>query len=182
MRRRKQVERERTGVRLGTRHGGTVNPHLIVALGQTTHHDKLVVDERDTRHTANDLGGITVLGTLNLLAADTRLDTERILGGLKHTHIGVPAALGSDGYLLQHLCIGGKKNAERVLPRIDLHLLAFVADITDFELVALCHRKAKDTIPIGGGAGGGAADENCSTKKRLTRLGIKDKTYKLGGA
>lgn len=98
-----EVKRESAGVRLRTGDGGTVNPHLVVALRETAHHNELVVDERDTRHAANDLGGIAVLCALNLLAADTCLDAEGVLGGLEDTHLGILTAFGDDGDLLQHL-------------------------------------------------------------------------------
>ena len=103
-----EVKRESAGVRLRTGDGGTVNPNLIVALGQPSHHNELVVDERDTRHAANDLGGIAVLCALNLLAADTRLDAEGGLGGPEDTHIGDDEGVGRlDGEREESVEVGG---------------------------------------------------------------------------
>lgn len=112
-----EVKRESAGVRLRTGDGGTVDPHLVVALRETAHHDELVVDERDTRHTAYDLGGVFVLRALYLLAADARLHAEGGLGGPEDTHLGVLTAFGDDGDFLQHLGIGSEQDFEGVLLR-----------------------------------------------------------------
>ena len=98
-----QVEGERARVGFAARHGGTVEPHLVVALRQTSHHHELIIYQRDARHAPNHLGGVFVLRPLDLFATDTFLNRQRLLGGLQHRHIAVRATLGDYGNLLQHL-------------------------------------------------------------------------------
>ena len=50
---------------LGT--GATVHPYIIVTLGQSAHHDKLLVYNGYTRYTLDNFGGIFVLCFGNLL-------------------------------------------------------------------------------------------------------------------
>lgn len=171
-----EVKRESAGVRLRTGDGGTVNPNLIVALRETAHHDELVIDERDTRHAANDLGGIAVLCALNLLAADPRLDAEGGLGGLEDTHLGVLTAFGDDGDFLQHLGIGSEQDFEGVLLRFWGEAGGLVTHIGDDEGVGRLDGEREESVEVGGGAGGSAGDEDGSTDERFAGVGVEDKT------
>ena len=177
-----EVERERAGIGLRTGDGGTVDPHLVVALGETAHHDELVVDEGDSRHAAYDLGGIAVLCALYLLAADTRLDAECGLGGLENAHLGVLAAFGYNSHLLQYLGVGTHKDFEGVLLRLGGEAGGLVAHIGDDEGVGGGGRESEESVEVGGGACGGTADEDGGSDEGLAGVGVKDETDAvLGG-
>ncbi len=177
-----QVERERAGVGFRTGDGGTVDPYLVVALGEPPHHDELVVDERDARHAADDLGGVAVLGALYLLAADARLDAEGGFGGLENAHLGVLAALGYNSHLLQYLGVGAHKDFEGVLLRLGGETGGLVAYIGDDEGVCGFGGNGKTSVEVGGGACGGSADEYGGSDEGVAGVGIEDKTDAvLGG-
>jgi len=145
-------------------------------LGETAHHDELVVDEGDSRHAAYDLGGIAVLCALYLLAADTRLDAECGLGGLENTHLGVLAALGYNSHLLQDFGVGAHKDFEGVLLRLGGEAGGLVAHIGDDEGVGGGGRESEESVEVGGGACGGTADEYGGSDEGLAGVGVKDET------
>lgn len=149
---------------------------MVVALRETAHHDELVVDERDTRHTANDLGGIFVLRALYLLAADARLHAQGVLGGPEDTHLGVLTAFGDDGDFLQHLGIGSEQDFEGVLLLFWGEAGGLVTHIGDDEGVGRLDGEREESVEVGGGAGGSAGDEDGSTDERFAGVGVENKT------
>ena len=68
------VEREGSLVGLTAGHGTPIHPHIIISLGQATHHNEFVVDEAHTGHAADDFAGIGVLGELDILGRDVAHD------------------------------------------------------------------------------------------------------------
>ena len=61
------VEREGALVGLTAGHGTAVHPHIIISLGQATHHDELIVDETHAGHAADDFTSVGVLCEFDVL-------------------------------------------------------------------------------------------------------------------
>ena len=95
------VEREDPAVRLQTRGRVAVDPHVVVALGQSPHHHKAVVENRNARHTLHHLGGIAVERLGYLLRRDTARHLHLGLHPLDERRLGIVAPVGRDHHLLQ---------------------------------------------------------------------------------
>ena len=90
------VEGEGAGVGFARRDGRTVDPNVVIALRETAHHDEFLVDNRNAWHTADDLRGVLVLRTLNLLCGYAALHHETVALDGHHGCFGIAGCLTRD--------------------------------------------------------------------------------------
>ena len=110
---RDDVEGEGARVGLGTWYGTTVDPYIIISLGKSAHHHKLILDEAHTRYATDDLAGIVILSAANLLCRDVAHHLVAQLGSLNHCHVGVLACHTRHLNLAEHLLVALHFNLKR---------------------------------------------------------------------
>ena len=96
-----EVEGEGTRVGLGGRHGCAIEPDLIVALTEATHHHELIVDERNALYATNGLTGILVRRPADLLGRDAAADYECLAFGPNQRQFVVGGTLTGDLHLAE---------------------------------------------------------------------------------
>ena len=107
---RDDVERKRPGVGLAAGNSTTVNPHIVIALRESAHHDELVLNQADARDAAYHLAGIAILCPLDFLCGDVVDNNVALACSRYHGVCRIPSLGLHHPRLAQHLVIGLKGN------------------------------------------------------------------------
>ena len=176
LRRGDDVEGECALVGLARRHGSSVHPYIIISLGESAHHDELLVDDAHTRNAAYHLARILVLRALDVLFRYAGHSHMCLLLFAHQGCLSVVACLARHADNSQCGVVLQQVNVQRLLPFLHLcvtglRLVAYVADGQCMPAVG----DVQSVVTVCIGRGSLAVSPGyAGTYEHLTGLGIPD--------
>lgn len=174
------VETEGATVGLTTGRCPAIDPDVVVALGESTHHHKLPLDKAHARDAADHFASVAVLAPLDFLCGDVAHDDGTGSCSVDHGSISIQPLHCRHGHVAQLLFVGRQRDVQVIFRAVGLssnsvNIFGFVGYILDDKRVALTLVEALEvelSINVCGHTQRRSLYLHCRTDEGLLRLGI----------